>query len=466
MTDLFEGKPDDQEAAPPAAAAPRTRKRKSESKAAVAAEMAEKYPDGMPPPPPVAVEESVGALVAQTTANPVAVFTDEAKFSEFYAKLKTETAKHVPDVATRKGREAIASLAFRVTKAKTTLDKAGLGLTEDWRTKIALVNASRSKMKAELQGLADEVRAPLTAWEVAEAKRVATNEAILARMRADAVIHDDDTSATVEARGRSLYALTFTHPEWTEDEAATAIAERDQIVTALLHARNRLAREELDRAELDKLRAEKAERDERDRIAAEEAEAERQRLAQIEADRLAEVAAQEAAAAAAKRAEEDAQAAREAEAKRIEEARAAAAAEAAAAAQRAAEEAQAERQREHDKAIAEANAAAEEQRRADQARIDEANERAAQVAREAQEAQAKRDAEIAEAARLAQIEADEREAKRLADQQRAEDLEHKGNVMRAAKEAIMEHGGVDEPTARKIVLALVAGTIPNTSVKF
>ena len=69
-----------------------------------------------------------------------------------------------------------------------------------------------------------------------------------------------------------------------------------------------------------------------------------------------------------------------------------------------------------------------------------------------------REAQAAEQRRLDAIAAEE--ARRQADQ------EHRGAVMRAAKEALMEHGGIGEGTAKKLVLAIVAGTIPAVTLKF
>jgi electron transfer flavoprotein alpha subunit len=68
-------------------------------------------------------------LIVMATVNPLAVFMDEAKYSDFYQKLKEETDKSGANLSpsTERGRNAIRKLAFRVTKAKTTLDKAGLG---------------------------------------------------------------------------------------------------------------------------------------------------------------------------------------------------------------------------------------------------------------------------------------------------------------------------------------------------
>lgn len=84
-------------------------------------------------------------------------------------------------------------------------------------------------------------------------------------------------------------------------------------------------------------------------------------------------------------------------------------------------------------------------------------------AQEAQDALAaeqrrQREAEQAEAARVAALAAED--ARRLADQ------EHRGNIMRAAKEALIEHGGISEAAAKKVVLAIVAGTIPAVTLKF
>jgi hypothetical protein len=38
--------------------------------------------------------------------------------------------------------------------------------------------------------------------------------------------------------------------------------------------------------------------------------------------------------------------------------------------------------------------------------------------------------------------------------------------MREAKEAIIEHGNVKEDAARKIVLAIIAGSVPHTVIHF
>jgi len=394
----------------------------------------------------VNVEESVGALVANTTANPVAVFTDEQQFSEFYAKLKAATDQHVPDLTTATGRKAIASLAFRVTKAKTSLDAAGKGLTEEWRKQTALVNESRKKMTAELDQLAAEVRRPLTEWEAAEAARVERNRVRLQQIRDAGIVREDDTADSVEQRGREIWALSPSEDFYvTETEAFKAA--KDATVQSLVAARDRLRREEADRAELERLRAEAAEREaaaEAERIERErgeaEAEAERQRVA------------------AAEQAERDRIAAEEAERQRIADAERAAE-------QRAREAADREREAEAERVRQEHEAALAAERKAAQEREAEANARAAEAERLRQaeidrvkEVERKREAEEAKARAEAQRMADE-QAKRDADRA------HRTQAKTAAKEALMALGA-DEKTAVAIVLALIGGDIPHASWRF
>lgn len=146
--------------------------------------------------------------------------------------------------------------------------------------------------------------------------------------------------------------------------------------------------------------------------------------------------------------------------------------------------AEAERERiEQERAAAEE---AERQRvaaeKAEQEREQRLREETAEAARKEAEAAAAREQEerdrrhqeelAAERQRAEQAEAAERarvaeEARQAEEQKRREaDREHRGNVMRAAKEALMEVAEIDEPTAKKIVLAIAANSIPAVSIKF
>lgn len=145
------------------------------------------------------------------------------------------------------------------------------------------------------------------------------------------------------------------------------------------------------------------------------------RLKQLEAERaeLEKLRAEKEERERAERETAEKEAAAKAEQERIEAER-----------KKAADEATAEANRRHEAAVA------EERRKAD----------AAQAELDRQ----KREREEAEAAK----------AKREADQA------HRSKIMKAAKEAIMEHGEIEEAAAKAIVLAAVAGSIPNVEVRF
>jgi hypothetical protein len=359
-------------------------------------------------------------IVVAVAQNPGIVLLDSQKFDAFYEKLKAKAPTDA-DVTTRKGRETLRSFAAEVRSEKAAIDKARLRLTKEWRDMTSQANAAGKVIEERLEGLAVEVRAPLTAWEEAEKARVAACQAVIDTMRQAAIVTPEDTAASVRERGKTVWETAIDADRFGDllDEAETAKA---QTVATLKAALARLTQEEADRAELERLRAEAAARAEAERIAEEKARAE-----QAERDRLAEIERQRVAAEAA-------------EAERLEQARRDAAEAAQREAERLAQEERGRVQREHEAALA-----------AERQRAEEA-ERAAQAERERIAAE--------EAARAA-------EAKRLADEQAAREAnqKHRTAVKRAAKEAIMTCG-VSEECAQKIVLAIIAGEVPAVTLKF
>lgn len=341
-------------------------------------------------------------VVVEVQKNPVALFTDPKIYSEFYQRIKDAVSEHEPDVSTDKGRRAIASLAFRVTKSKTTLDKAGLALTSTWRDQIKAVNESRFKMVEELDALAEEVRKPLTDWETAEDERKERIDETIRSFEAAAVIVEEDTAETVEARGREVVA-TELDADTLQERLDEVQAAKDRAIAALLRARDRLRQEEADRVELEKLRAAEAERIEAERAEREKREAE------------------EAAERERKRAEDEKRKAEEAEAQRLKEAE-----------ERAAQAAREEAEKLH-----------KEQLAAESARAAKAE----QEARDAAERERQRaETEQAEAAAIAAREKDKAHRRKLAGE---------------AKEDLMELCKLDEDTARKVVLAVASDSVSN-----
>lgn len=342
-------------------------------------------------------------IIATVTANPVAVLTDEKTYSEFYQRIKEELDAHQPDITTAKGRGEIASLAYKVTRTKTAIDAAGKKLNEDARAKINAVDAQRRKIREELDLLAETVRKPLTDWETAEKEREEHADRELAQIIELSRPGFDEPSDEIKARLADLMAMHL-EPEIHRDNYADNREKLETAIASVNAEYNRALKAEADASELARLRAEQEARD--------QAEAEAKRAEeQAERDRIAREKAE---------AEYKANVEREAERARLAEA----------------EKARIERERIEREAAAKI-AAAEAEARA-------VKEKAEREERERQEA----------------IEHTKRE-----EAARQADREHRGKIMRDAKEAIMEHGP-DEDTAKKIVLAIVAGEIPNTRIIF
>jgi colicin import membrane protein len=360
-------------------------------------------------------------IVLAVEETPQIVLLDAEKFDQFYERVKAETSGIVADISTKKGRDEIRSMAAKVTRSKTMIDKAGLALTKQWRDQTNQVNAARKEIEARLEALADEVRRPLTEWEDAEKARVERCNQVIADLKRGAVVTMDDTAADVRERGRTAYNVILS-PETFGDLLPEAQAAKDATIEVLKAALVRLTKEEEDRAELERLRAADAER-----------------LAREQAEREAREA-KERGEAEARAAEERRVAAEKAEQERIE---------------RAAREAEA-------RARAEAVIKAQEERDAERRKHEEA---LAAERRRAEEAEAKAKAERDRIAKAEAARAEEE--KRLADEQakREADQKHRTAVKTAAKNAIMSCGA-DEETARKIVTLIIAGEVPHVRLEF
>jgi colicin import membrane protein len=350
-------------------------------------------------------------IIAIVEASPVTVLTDRQTFNRFYEEMKRQTDALDADVTTDKGRKAIASMAYKVARTKTAIDDAGKKLNEEWRARINAVDESRREIRQQLDDLKEEVRRPLTEWEEADEARQQRCAAVIANLQSAATVEFGETAADVTSRRQTIEALTFNEAEF-EGLLHQAQALRQQALDALAAAAERLQQEERDRAELERLRKEQEER------AVREAEEARKREEE-EATRRAE--------------EERARLAKEAEERRAREI--------AEAEERARKAAAEEAERRHQEELAAERKRAEEAERAAQADRD-------RIARE-------------EAQRKAAEEAAAEEQRR-----READREHRGKIMGAAKEAIMEAGEVDEAAAKRIVLAIAAGSVPAVAIRF
>lgn len=357
---------------------------------------------------------------------------------QFFDAVAAEVAAEVPDLTTRKGRERIASLAAKVSKSKTAVEKPGRDYLKRLKEMPKVVEAELREFVNKMDALRDATRQPLTDWEQAEIARTDAHVDAIQQIKDLVVFEAAPTSAHLTNIIADLELLEI-GDSW-EEFLAEAAQVKDQTLIKLRTLHSERARYEVEQAELIRLRAEA------------EAQAQRDRDAQI---------AREAEERARREAEQRAQAEREAAARREQELL-----DQAAAAQRAAEQ-----------AAREAEAQAERQRlqleqQAEQARLAaeqaEANRIAAeQRAEQERQAAAKRAEQAAEQARADERRrADAAAAEILCQQQAREaDLEHKKQINRAALEAFIE-GGMTEECAKQAITLIAQRKIPAISISY
>ena len=235
----------------------------------------------------------------------LAVYSAPQGLDPYLTKIKDELDAFVPDVSTKKGRDAIASIAYKVAKGKTALDNIGKDLVAELKDVPKKIDAERKRMRDLMDQWKDDVRAPLTAWEEAEQAREARHKAGIDWFQLRAKEHHDldaselrTTLAEVDAR-----AVDESWQEF-EAEAHRAKSKALEALASALAAREKL---EAEQAELAKLRAEAAAREQKDREEriAREAEEQAQRAAEAkaQAEREAAIKREADAAAAAERRE-------------------------------------------------------------------------------------------------------------------------------------------------------------------
>ncbi len=301
----------------------------------------------------MSAETQLVEVPAKETA--LQVYSAANGLDPFLAKIREEIDGFVPDVTTRKGREAIASIAYKVARSKRALDSVGKELVAELKEVPKKVDAERKRMRDLLDAWQAEVRQPLTEWEEREAARVAMLEARVQQLRDFASV-DGLQASGIQVQIDNLEAIGVGAN--FEEFEAEAHRVKSASLAALREALVAREKYESEQAELERLRAEAAAREQKEReerIAREAAEAERlaaERRSQEEREAAARREV-EAKAVAERRELELRLAAEQAEREKLE-------------AQQRAEQAERDAQRRAEEA-----AAAERQRQADeQARIE------------------------------------------------------------------------------------------------
>ncbi len=331
------------------------------------------------------------------------VFTAPKGLDPYLSQIRSEIDSFVPDARTKKGREAIASIAFKVSKAKAYLESVGKDLADAQKEIPKKIDASRKHMRDTLDAWKEEVRKPLTEWENAEESRVSRIKSAISSYQAFADDRTQRPSNVLRADLITLREQSITEVEYSEyTEAAKLVLA--QAVKAVESALVEAEKRESDAAELSELRRLQAEREAKDRD-----------------ERIAREAADKARLDA------------EAHAKKLAD--------------------EAER-----KSKAEAYAASERERAA------EAALKSAETARIAAEQRAiqaeKADKERAELYHKEKLDAEKYEAAR-----READKSHRASINSSAVDAFVS-GGMTEESAKKAVVLIAQRKIPAISILY
>ncbi len=368
----------------------------------------------------------------------LAVFSAPKGMDPWLQKIRTEIESFVPDVSTKKGRDSIASMAYKVAQVKNALDGVGKKVSADLKLIPKKVDAERKRVWDTLESWQEEVRRPLNEWQAREDARIDGHNKILDWLAGLLAARDDMTLDQMRQQLGEVEAFEIS--EALEEFEAEAARGKDKAITALREQIGKREKHEAELAAIAKFNAEQAERD-----------------AQAERDRIA----REAAEQATREAEQRAQAERDAAAKReqdlIDQAT------------------ERQRQAEQDKRDAEAaaeqarlNAELAEQRRIaaeKQAELDriEADKRAERERMDAIERQAR----AVEQARLDEVERQRRETDEAERQAKAreDDKAHKARINRAALDAFVA-GGMTEECAKQAVILIASRKIPSVSITY
>ena len=351
----------------------------------------------------------------------VAAFAKRGGTNELFEHIAQEVRSHVPDVTTKKGRDAIGSLAMKVSKSKTLIEKCGKELVAEQKAQIKLIDDDRIAIVKKFDQLRDEILAPRDAWEKAEEDRVAKHTGAIRAIRS---LYDENT-ANQEAHVIKGYIFDLEKLEVDssfeefEQEAKLAKFETLEKLRIALVTREKY---EAEQAELARLRKEQLEREQRERD---------ERIAKEAADK-ARIEAEAKALAEKQRIERE-------------------------------QKEQAELAERQQREAAEREARLQAEKEAALLREEQLKQQA--IEREKQAEIDRQNAIEQERLRIEREQAAKEEAERKAEEARLANVEH----MRSINQEILNKLcaiGLDEDQAKAVITAIARNQIPNVSIKY
>ena len=201
-------------------------------------------------------------LVVVQKENALQLFTTEKGLDPILKGVRTLIDEFQPDVTTKKGRDAIASIAHSVAKSKTYLDGIGKELVDKLKEQPKLVDAERKRIRDTLDAWKDEVRKPLTDWENAEKLRVDNIKQRIQNI-IDFASCDGISAAGIFVQLQNLEAVKV--DESFQEFEAEAHRAKEQSTAILKQKHDQQSAYEKQQAELEDLRRQQAEREQKER---------------------------------------------------------------------------------------------------------------------------------------------------------------------------------------------------------
>ena len=224
----------------------------------------------------------------------VSAFRTPGGTAELFERIAQEARSHVPDVTTKKGRDQIGSLAMKISKSKTLIEKCGKDLVAEQKAQIKLIDDDRISVVKKFDELRNEILAPRDAWEQAEKDRVAKHETTISVIRMPlSLIQNEDSEWTAQSIKDAISELENrvidSSFEEYEEQAKLAKFETLEVLRKALIAREKY---EAEQVELERLRIAEQQRIQQEREAqiareaAEKATREAEEKARFEAERV------------------------------------------------------------------------------------------------------------------------------------------------------------------------------------
>lgn len=363
-------------------------------------------------------------------------FTKGDNVDALLEQIKLEAEAHVPDASTKKGREEIKANVTKITKSKTYLEKHGKELAAEYKAIPKQIDANRKKVKDFLNEVQDNARLALTEYEDRkkefEAEQLTKYENLKKLLATEDYFHTAYSADVLSNNLIDLQSLTIDRAGYGDYELSALKAQLKGVPDLEKAIANIL-----------KIEADIAAKQEADRIAFEQAQIERE-------EQVALAAKQEAERIAAWNAEQAELAAKAAIAQAETDKKAAILA-TKAAEEKAKQDAIDAKEREKQATIAAANLA-------EQARVN------ADIATKQAADKAEADKQAAIKAEQKRVADEEAESERLAKAREA-DTKHKSAINNEAVTYFV-HQGLDKASAKKAVIAIAKGFIPNVNIRY